>query len=124
MRRFYGLFRWIARITSVLFIVIITLFLIGEGVSFSEFSRKDLILFVFFPAGLVFGFLIAWWKEQSGGLVAIWSTILFYVFHFGFDGAWPGGYWFAVFAAPGFFFYLAGLLKPRNGLPPIRFPDE
>ncbi len=74
MRKFYGFFRWTARIFSLVMILATIAFFVGEGIDFSNIVKRDVTLFVFFPLGLVVGFVIAWWKELPGGLIAVLSA--------------------------------------------------
>ncbi|MCD4654392.1 hypothetical protein K8T06_10725 [bacterium] len=128
MNRLYKLFRWIARISSILIIGLILFFIIGEGIdqgySLSDFELRDLILFTLFPVGIIIGYIFAWWREFTGGLIAVLSVALFHIVFFYLEGNWPRGFWFMIFGIPGGLFFLAGLIKPRYSRPSIKFPDE
>jgi len=128
LNRIYKFYRWVARVSSLLVIGLILLFFIGEGIDkgfdLSTLNSRDLLLMVFFPLGMMLGFVIGWWKEFSGGLTAILSVVLFHVVYYAYTNGFPRGPWFMVFGLPGAFFLLAGMRKPRYSRPAIRFPDE
>jgi len=104
---------WVARITSILSIVILLMMLFGEGAparTGNTFTLRDIVGLIFFPAGIVLGMVLAWRWERVGGRITIISLALFYLALFVFDGRFPGGLWFIGFSAPGFLFLLAGIL--------------
>ena len=104
---------WIARITSILSIVILLMMVFGEGAppgKVTSLTLRDIVGLIFFPAGIVLGMVLAWRWERLGGRVTIVSLGLFYLALFVFDGRFPGGLWFIGFSTPGFLFLLAGIL--------------
>ncbi len=65
-------------------------------------------LFFFFPVGIVVGLVIAWWREDWGGGVALGSLAAFYGTHWlGMGGLSPRGPWFLIAAVPAFVFLLS-----------------
>lgn len=104
--------RWTARIWSVASILLVLAFIVGER---SLPSTPDEWLgFLFFPFGISLGMLLAWWNERVGGLVTVGSLGVFYVIRFMTAGAFPAGWAWLVFAAPGFLFVLAWLVSKRE----------
>jgi hypothetical protein len=67
------------------------------------------VALAFFPTGIVIGLLIALWKERLGGGIAVGSLVGFYAWHFAVTGYLAAGPWFALIAAPGLLFLIAGL---------------
>ncbi len=97
--------RWLARITSIASIGIILMFAFGEGTP----TAREWVLLAFFPIGLAIGLLLGWWRELTGGVVALSSMVIFYALMFASSGKLPTGPYFAILAAPGLLFLLAGL---------------
>jgi len=101
----YGL-RWLARIWSIASIALILLFVFGEEFNLAKIANKELVGFLFFPVGVIVGFIVAWRREGIGGAITIASLLAFYfVYGFLMNGRlWQGGA-FIFFAAPGFLFF-------------------
>jgi len=60
--------------------------------------------FVFYPAGIVAGMMLAWWREGLGGSITVGSLLAFYVLHTATAGRLPKGWAWLVLATPGFLF--------------------
>ena len=104
--------RWVARAWSAVSVSLVIGFIVGEGVHPS--GPGEWIGFIFFPGGITIGMILAWWKEDLGGVITAASLITFYLVRLATAGSFPGGLaWFA-FAAPGFLFLLSWLLH-RGG---------
>jgi hypothetical membrane protein len=96
--------RWTARLWSIASIGLILLFIFGEGMKRARPS--EWLLFLFFPAGISIGMILAWWKEGLGGGITVGSLLLFYMIHFAVARTLPHGWAFLVFSFPGFLFLL------------------
>ena len=107
------LIRWAARIRGVVNIAFIILFVVGEGFDYKLITHTELILFVFFPVGISIGMILSWWKEGVGGSITVGSLVMFYVIHFATRGMFPTGWWFLVFAIPGFLFLVCRYRTPK-----------
>lgn len=105
----------IARVGSIASISLLALIFFGEG-SFrpSEISRNEWIGLAFFPIGVVLGMIIAWWKEGVGSVLTVGSLIGFYVVYGYLFRNHIGGWWFIVFASPGFLFLLHWFVNSAN----------
>jgi hypothetical protein len=57
--------------------------------------------------------VLAWWNERLGGIVTVASLAVFYVFRFLTANAFPSGWAWLVFAAPGFLFLVTWLVSRR-----------
>src|SRR5665213_780144 len=101
--------RWSARILSILSVGIVLLFAFGEGLNFSHFSARELVLFAFFPIGVCLGMALAWWREGLGGGITIASFVAFYLGHHLSTSSFPRGFALMALAAPGFLFLLCWL---------------
>jgi hypothetical protein len=97
--------RWTARVWSIASIGLVLLFLIGEGIN--PKTSAEWSGFLFFPVGICFGLLLAWWKEVIGGSITLGSLLVFYAIHLATAGMLPKGWAWLVFAAPGFLFLLS-----------------
>jgi hypothetical protein len=81
-------------------------------------SGRQWLAFVFFPLGIVVGFVVAWWKEGLGGGITIASLLIFYlIFVWLLEGSLARGAWFLVFAIPGFLFLAADAISRTLRLP-------
>jgi hypothetical protein len=102
--------RWIARIASILSVAVILMFLFGEEFDVSKITANQWLGFLFFPVGLIAGFIIGWKKEMLGGIISILSLLGFY-FIYGLlvSGRIPQGFAFIIFALPGFLFLACGI---------------
>ncbi len=107
------LIRWAARILSVVNIVFIILFVIGEGFNYTLITQTELTLFIFFPVGISIGMILAWWQEGIGGSITVGSLVMFYIIHFANRGQFPNGWWFLVFTIPGFLFLICRYRTPK-----------
>lgn len=96
----------LARVGSIASITLLVLIFMGEPFRASEISRNEWIGLAFFPLGVVLGMVIAWWKEGVGSVLTVGSLIGFYVVYGYLLRNHIGGWWFIVFASPGFLFLL------------------
>jgi hypothetical protein len=102
------LFRWSARLLSVASTAILLMFVFGEPLGPSRVTGRQWLAFIFFPTGIIVGFVVAWWKEGLGGGISIASLFIFYlIFVLLLGGSLARGVWFLVFAIPGFLFLAA-----------------
>jgi hypothetical protein len=110
--------RWIARVLSLGAIVLMLLFLAGEG-GLSEITFAERILLFFFPTGVMVGLMVAWWRERLGVGVALGSLVAFYVIHLAMGEGFPSGPFFLLFASPAFLFLLCAWMdRERIETPP------
>src|ERR1700681_3465506 len=70
--------RWIARAGSLLSILLILLLFVGEGFHPTQVRPKEGVGLLFFPAGVVAGMIITWWKEGVGAFITVASLLAFY----------------------------------------------
>jgi len=96
--------RWTARLWSIASVGLVLFFIVGEGVKIARPS--EWLLFLFFSIGISAGMILAWWKEEIGGSIAVGSLLLFYMIHFASARRFPHGCAFLVFSFPGFLFLL------------------
>jgi hypothetical protein len=104
--------RWFARAASLLSVGTILLFFIG----FDPLSvrPREWVGLAFFPAGIVVGFIVAWWKEGLGAGITLASLAAFYGVYGWLMGSNVNSVGFIVFASPGFLFLLSWLLSKTN----------
>jgi hypothetical protein len=101
----------LARVGSIASITLLLMIFMGEGLHPSKISTNEWIGLIFFPIGIVIGMAIAWWKEGVGAVVTLGSLLGFYLVWGFLLRNHIGGWWFVVFAAPGFLFLLHWLLR-------------
>lgn len=106
-----GVVELLARVGSIASITLLLMLFLGEGFHPSEISRNEWIGLVFFPIGVVIGMVMAWWKEGLGSAITLGSLVAFYLVWGYLLRNHIGGWWFVVFAAPGFLFLLHWLLQ-------------
>ena len=105
----FGL-RWSARLLSAVSIVLILLFIIGEGLDVSIIAWEEMGVLMLFPLGFLIGLLLGWQEELKGGALAVGSIAAFYfVYGLILNGSILQG-WVAIVALPGFLFLLYGIL--------------
>jgi hypothetical protein len=93
---------------SIASTVLLLMFLFGEKFEVSKVAASQWLGLIFFPLGVIVGFVVAWWKEGLGGAITIASLLTFYlIFVLLLKGSLSQGVWFLVFAAPGFLFLIS-----------------
>lgn len=105
--------RWAARVWGVASTLLLLAFAFG-GKEHLRLTAVEAVGFLFFPVGVIVGFVLAWWRELPGGLVTVGSLALFSVWLFARDGRWSAGPYFLLFAAPGFLHVASALLAARG----------
>jgi len=106
--------RWIARTWGIASALLLLAFAFG-GREHLRFTTAEAMAFLLFPIGVVIGFVIAWWRELTGGLVNVGCFFLFCLLLLAWSGRWPGIY-FILFAAPGFL-HIASFVLARTSPP-------
>lgn len=108
--------RWVARAWSVLNVLIIFLFAIGQSLRpvGPVPTIQEWIGLALWPVGVAVGLLLAWLRELLGGILAIGCLVTFYIWNLLRSGHLPRGPFFLLIAAPAFVFLLAGTLSPRS----------
>ena len=107
-------FRWLARVTSVLSVGTIALFFLAEPFNPARVQAREWIGLAFFPAGVVLGLVIAWWREVFGAVIALLSLAAFHVIYGWLMGSQINSLAFLFFTAPAFLFLIAWLLSRSN----------
>lgn len=101
----------LARVGSIVSITLLLMLFAGEGFHPSKISANEWAGLLFFPIGVLIGMAIAWWKEGAGSVITLGSLIGFYLVWGYLLRNHIGGWWFLVFASPGFLFMLHWLLS-------------
>jgi hypothetical protein len=116
--------RWSARLTSLLSIGVLLLFLTGDdgligGNGWTKVRPAEWIGLLFFPFGVVVGLALAWWREAGGAALAGASLTAFYLSYALLNGRLPGGPWFLIFTAPAALFFASWFAhrRCRNAVP-------
>jgi hypothetical protein len=104
--------RWIARAASLLSIGTILLFFVGFDPG--SVRPREWVGLAFFPAGVVVGMIVAWWKEGLGACITLISLAGLYAVYGWLMGSNVNGLAFIVFASPGLLFLICWLLSKRN----------
>ena len=104
--------RRMARAASLLSIGTILLFLVGFNPG--SVRPREWVGLAFFPAGVVIGMIVAWWKEGFGAGITLASLAAFYGVYGLLMGSRVNSVAFVVFASPGFLFLIAWLLSRSN----------
>jgi hypothetical protein len=101
----------LARVGSIASITLLLMLFFGEGLEPSKISLNEWAGLLFFPIGVVIGMTLAWWKEGVGSVITVASLVGFYLVWGYLLRNHIGGWWFLVFASPGFLFLLHWLLS-------------
>lgn len=106
---------WLARMTALLSCGVLFAFIAGSIVNDRQLpSTTEAIALAFFPAGVILGLLLGWFRPTLGGSVAIVSLLVFYSWHRVAAGDWPQGPYFVLFTLPALLYLLAGGLARRS----------
>ena len=108
--------RWVARAWSVLNILIIFMFAIGESLRplGPVPTYQEWIALALWPVGVAVGLLVAWLREVLGGLIALFCLATFYGWTFLHSGHVPHSPLFFLIPAPAVVFLLSALLSNRQ----------
>jgi hypothetical protein len=112
--------RWSARLTGLLSIGVLMLFLTGkDGLisahGWAKVRPAEWPGLLCFPFGVILGLALAWWREAFGAAVAAASLMAFYGYYALRAGRLPGGPWFLIFTAPAALFFASWLAHRRSG---------
>ena len=105
---------WVARLWSFISIILIIGFIMGEGIYLK--TTGEWLSFLFFPLGISVGMIVAWWKEEIGGIVTISSFLIFYLIYYLVNNAFPKGIAWLLFSMPGFLFIFSCYLSRKRGI--------
>lgn len=101
--------RWIARITSVLFIFGLIVIFFGDQYENSEIRSHEWLGVLYFPVGFVAGLIIGWKNDLIGGLISVLCLWIFYfVYSLKYTGQIPPIISFLIFSVPAILFLVAG----------------
>ena len=111
--------RWVARAWSVLNVILVFLFAIGESLrpSGSVPGFQEWVGLALWPVGVAIGLLLAWLREATGALLALACLAAFYIWNLVRSGHLPRGPFFFLIAAPALVFLLAAILSRRSATP-------
>jgi hypothetical protein len=108
--------RWVARIWSILSILVVLVFTVGEAVGGNgpRPTPQEWVGLALWPIGVCVGLVVAWFREELGGILAMGCLIAFYVWNLLHSGQLFLGPVFFLIAAPGLLFLIAGFLSHRS----------
>jgi FtsH-binding integral membrane protein len=100
----------VARIFSALSIIVLLMFLFGEEFDVSKITFHQWVGFLFFPVGIVIGFIVGWKNEILGGIISILSLLLFYlIYGLLLTETLPTGAGLLIITIPAFLFLICGI---------------
>jgi hypothetical protein len=108
--------RWVARVWSILGILAVLAFAVGEAAAGNgpRPTPQEWVGLALWPIGVGVGLVVAWFREELGGIFALGCLIAFYVWNLLHSGHLPRGPFFFLMAAPGLLFLIAGFLSHRS----------
>ena len=108
--------RWFARFWSVVSILFVLVFAIGEmiGGNGPRPTAQEWVGLALWPVGVSAGLVVAWYREKIGGMLALGCFLAFYVWNLFRSGRLPRGPFFFLVAAPSLLFLVVGLLSHRS----------
>ena len=107
-------FRWLARLTSIVTLGIVAMFLLAEPFKPWNVRPREWVGFVCFPIGVMLGLIIAWWREGLGAAISLCSLAMFYLVYGWLMGSHVNSLAFLVFTSPAFLFLIARLISRSN----------
>ena len=107
-------FRWLARLTSLVSLWIVAMFLLAEPFNPKNVRPREWVGFVCFPIGVMLGLIIGWWKEGLGAVISLTSLAAFYGIYGWLMGSNINKPAFIVFTSPAFLFLIAWILSRSN----------
>ena len=92
---------WCARLLGTLLVILIAVFLVGEGLP--PVGRIPVSVGLMFLAQVISlgGFVALWRWKLPGGLVSLAGIMAFYAVNYAASGRFPGGWVFPLFFLPG-----------------------
>lgn len=105
---------WAARAWGIASALLLLAFAFG-GQEHIRLTAGEAVGFLFFPLGVITGFVVAWRRELAGGLVTVGSLALFYLWLTARDGKLPTSPYFLLFAAPGFLHIASATIVALRG---------
>ena len=106
--------RLLARAGALISTATLLMFLLGGNESQRPANSAEIVGLLCFPTGVIVGLVWGWLNELVGGLIAIASLGLFYLWHVQQSGDMPGGAWFLLFTSPAFLFLVSWQLQQRK----------
>ncbi len=107
-----GIFvRNLAKYSSFLSISILILVFWEKGIMPWRMEHDQLVLFMFFPFGVIAGMFMSMKWEGLGGLLTLTCLFLFYVFFEVQNGIYPQQTSYIIFSSPGVLYVLSALLN-------------
>jgi len=110
--------RWMARVWSILSMLAVFVFAVGEiaGGTGPRPTLQECVGLALWPVGVCVGLVVAWYREELGGILALGCLMAFYVWNLLRSGHLPQGPFFFFIAAPGLLFLIAGFLSRRSAV--------
>jgi hypothetical protein len=107
--------RWVARVWSILSILAVLAFAVGEALAGNgpRPTPEEWVGLALWPIGVGVGLVVAWFREELGGILALGCLIAFYLWNLHRSGHLPGPFFFLM-AVPGLLFLIAGFLSHRG----------
>ena len=105
--------RWVARVWSLLSVLFVLVFAFGELTARQWPTPIEWIGLSLWPIGVCAGLIVGWFRDEAGGILALGCLAAFYFWSLLHSGHLPRGPFFALVAAPGFLFVVAGLIRNR-----------
>ena len=104
--------RWIARVWSILSILAVIAFAVGEfGTSTGPRpTPQEWGGLLLFPIGVGVGLILAWYREALGAILSLGCLGAFYLWNLLHSERLPQGPFFLLLAAPALIFLVAALL--------------
>jgi hypothetical protein len=111
--------RWSARITSLMLVALVLVFMVGEGPP-NPFKQPSSVQVEFLGMALMLaGFLLGWRWEAMGGIMAVVGFAAFFATELVVNGRPPGGA-IPLFVVPGVLFLVSyGLAAMGRRLPAV-----
>lgn len=107
-------FRWVFRIISLILLLLMLMFIFGDGLpDLSDFGLREILLFICF-LGMSVGLVYIWFNEKIGSLILLISSILFWIINFIFTGNLWLGFFLLIYPILASAFLIFNKLNPKK----------
>jgi len=107
--------KWFARLAALASLFFLILFIISDLSYVSRCGFNEILLFIFFPFGVIVGLIVGLKFELIGSITAIFALFSYYLLHYIVQKSFPSGIAFLVFSSPALLYLISWLINSKKG---------